>query len=76
MEGEEPSDMEEVRTIAGYFMEKNEDMPKEGSIVQIKKGSLKVKKMEGNKIISILFTPKLEEDNDSEMERELSYEDR
>ncbi|PJZ85152.1 hemolysin family protein [Leptospira harrisiae] len=76
LEGEEPSDMEEVRTIAGYFMEKNEDMPKEGSIVQIKKGSLKVKKMEGNKIISILFTPKLEEDNDSELERELSYEDR
>lgn len=43
---------------------------------KLKREALKVKKMEGNKIISILFTPKLEEDNDSEMERELSYEDR
>ncbi|MDF3819990.1 hemolysin family protein [Leptospira sp. 96542] len=76
LEGEEPSDMEEVRTIAGYFMEKNEDMPKEGSVVRIKKGYLKVKKMEGNKILSIVFTPKGDEGVDAEFEKELSLEDR
>jgi len=58
LEGEEPADLEEVRTIAGFFLDKNEDMPKEGSVVQIKKGILKVKKMDGNKIVSISFTPK------------------
>ncbi|TGN06996.1 hemolysin family protein [Leptospira ilyithenensis] len=78
LEGEEPRDMEEVRTIAGYFLEKNEDMPKEGSSVRIKKGILKVKKMEGNKIVSILFTPKgaFADESDSESERELAGEDR
>ncbi|TGL59338.1 HlyC/CorC family transporter [Leptospira ognonensis] len=58
LEGEEPDDLEEVRTIAGFFLDKNEDMPKEGSIIHIKKGILKVKKMDGNKIVSISFTPK------------------
>ncbi|MCZ8343598.1 MAG: hemolysin family protein [Leptospira sp.] len=76
LEGEEPSDMEEVRTIAGYFMEKNEDMPQEGSVVRIKKGYLKVKKMDGNKILTIVFTPKGDEETDAEFEKELSLEDR
>ncbi len=58
LEGEEPADLDEQRTIAGFFLNKNEDMPKEGSAVKIKKGVLKVKKMDGNKIISISFTPK------------------
>ncbi len=68
--------MEEVRTIAGYFMEKNEDMPQEGSVVRIKKGYLKVKKMDGNKILTIVFTPKGDEETDAEFEKELSLEDR
>ncbi|TGN19039.1 hemolysin family protein [Leptospira idonii] len=79
LEGEEQEDLDEVRTIAGYFLEKNEDMPKEGSVVRIKKGILKVKKMEGNKILSISFTPKGEstsEDSESETDKEVSVEDR
>jgi putative hemolysin len=76
LEGEEPDDLEEVRTIAGFFLDKNEDMPKEGSVVSIKKGILKVKKMDGNKIVSISFTPKgdilAEEDPDNDKD----FEDR
>ncbi|WCL48872.1 hemolysin family protein [Leptospira sp. GIMC2001] len=56
LEGVDPKDLEEVRTIAGLFLEQHEDMPKEGSIIQIPKGELKIKKMDGNKILSIQFT--------------------
>lgn len=78
LEGEEPDDLQEVRTIAGFFLDKNEDMPKEGSTIKIKRGTLKVKKMEGNKIVSISFTPKgdISQEEESEVERESSLEDR
>ncbi|NCN09304.1 MAG: HlyC/CorC family transporter [Leptospira sp.] len=56
LEGVDEKELEEVRTIAGLFLEKHEDMPKEGSIIQIPKGELKIKKMDGNKILSIQFT--------------------
>jgi CBS domain containing-hemolysin-like protein len=44
-----------VRTIAGFFLQKHEDVPKEGSIITIKKGTLTVTKMEGNKILNIRY---------------------
>jgi len=52
---------EDVRTLAGLIMYKAEGMPEEGAVIPIKKGVLKVKKMEGNKIGSVLFLPKVEE---------------
>jgi CBS domain containing-hemolysin-like protein len=51
-------DLEEdknIRTIAGYFFEKHQDVPTEGSFIKIKKGTLTVSKMEGNKIINIRY---------------------
>lgn len=57
LEGVDPKDLEEVRTIAGLFLERHEDMPKEGSIIAIPNGELKIKKMDGNKILTIQFSP-------------------
>jgi putative hemolysin len=57
LEGVDPKEFEEVRTIAGLFMERHEDMPKEGSTIRIPKGELKIKKMDGNKILTIQFSP-------------------
>ncbi len=57
LEGVDPKELEEVRTIAGFFMERHEDMPKEGSVISIPTGELKIKKMEGNKILTIQFIP-------------------
>ncbi len=51
-------DLEEdknIRTIAGYFFEMHQDVPTEGSFIKIKKGTLTVSKMEGNKIINIRY---------------------
>jgi putative hemolysin len=66
--GVDEKELEEVRTIAGLFLEKHEDMPKEGSVIQIPKGELKIKKMDGNKILSIQFThlPVLDRSKDKE----------
>ena len=47
--------MKDVRTIAGFFLEKHQDMPSEGSSITITKGTLTVEKMQGNKILSIRF---------------------
>ena len=57
LDGVDPKDLEEVRTIAGLFLERHEDMPKEGSVILIPNGEFKIKKMDGNKILSIQFTP-------------------
>ncbi|MCC5814131.1 MAG: HlyC/CorC family transporter [Leptospira sp.] len=57
LEGVDPKELEEVRTIAGLFLERHEDMPKEGSIIVIPTGELKIKKMDGNKILTIQFNP-------------------
>ncbi len=51
-------DLEEdknIRTIAGYFFEKHQDVPSEVIFIKIKKGTLTVSKMEGNKIINIRY---------------------
>lgn len=47
--------MKDVRTIAGFFLEKHQDMPTEGSSITISKGTLTVEKMQGNKILNIRF---------------------
>lgn len=57
LEGINLDDLHDIRTIAGFFLEKHEDMPKEGSVISIPKGELKIKKMEGNKILTIQFLP-------------------
>lgn len=49
---------EDVRTIAGFIMDKGEGMPIEGTTIEISHGTLKVKKMDGNKILSVVFTPR------------------
>jgi CBS domain containing-hemolysin-like protein len=56
LEGLEEKEKDDVRTIAGLFVERLEDMPKEGSVIKIPKGELRVKKMDGNKIMSLQFT--------------------
>ncbi|MCZ8237982.1 MAG: hemolysin family protein [Leptospiraceae bacterium] len=71
LEGVDESELEEVRTIAGLFLEKHEDMPKEGSIIQIPKGELKIKKMDGNKILSIQFTNNSPQSTNKEKESPL-----
>lgn len=59
LEGENINDESlDVRTIAGFFLQKFEDFPKEGSSVIIKKGILTVEKMEGNKILTIRYDNK------------------
>ncbi len=60
---------EDVRTIAGFIMDKGEGMPVEGTTIEISHGSLKVKKMEGNKIVTVVFTPKNEKPQIKESER-------
>ena len=52
---EEMEGMKDVRTIAGFFLEKHQDMPSEGSSITITKGTLTVEKMQGNKILNIRF---------------------
>ncbi len=52
---DEMEGMKDVRTIAGFFLEKHQDMPSEGSSITITKGTLTVEKMQGNKILSIRF---------------------
>jgi putative hemolysin len=52
---EELKEMEDVRTIAGFFLEKHEDMPTVGSKINIQKGTLTIDKMQGNKILQIRF---------------------
>jgi CBS domain containing-hemolysin-like protein len=51
----ELEDMEDVRTIAGFFLEKHQDMPTVGSRISILKGTLTVDKMQGNKILQIKY---------------------
>ncbi|MCB1176143.1 MAG: HlyC/CorC family transporter [Leptospiraceae bacterium] len=58
LEGEDIEHNKDVRTIAGFFMEKHEDMPNEGSTITIKSGTLTVVKMEGNKILHIKYDHK------------------
>lgn len=58
LEGEDIEHNKDVRTIAGFFMEKHEDMPVEGSSITIKSGTLTVVKMEGNKILNIKYDHK------------------
>ena len=61
LEGENLEEMEDVRTIAGFIIDKHGDMPKEGSSIKVPKGNLTVEKMEGNKIKTIRFVRTLEE---------------
>ena len=56
--GENIDQNQNVRTIAGFFLEKHEDVPSEGSTITIKTGTLTVTKMEGNKIINIRYDHK------------------
>lgn len=70
LEGVDPKELEEVRTIAGLFLERHEDMPKEGSSIQIPTGELKIKKMDGNKILTIQFTPNTSPGSSKEKDRE------
>ncbi len=58
LEGEDINNNKDVRTIAGFFLEKHEDMPSEGSSISIKSGTLTVVKMEGNKILHIKYDHK------------------
>ncbi|MCC6275099.1 MAG: HlyC/CorC family transporter [Leptospiraceae bacterium] len=58
LEGENLDDLENVRTIAGFILEKYGDLPKEGITVPIVMGDLLVEKMEGNKIITVKFIKK------------------
>ncbi|MDX1957003.1 MAG: hemolysin family protein [Leptospiraceae bacterium] len=58
LEGENVEDIKDVRTIAGFFLDKHEDMPGEGSVINIKNGTLTVVKMEGNKILNIRYDHK------------------
>lgn len=53
------SDMDDIRTIAGYFLNTIQEMPKEGSFIELEKGELRVKKMEGNKIVSLQYIEKV-----------------
>ncbi|MBK8396942.1 MAG: HlyC/CorC family transporter [Leptospiraceae bacterium] len=55
LDEEEIENMKDVRTIAGFFLEKHQDMPSEGSSITTNKGTLTVEKMQGNKILSIRF---------------------
>ena len=71
LEGEEFKDESlDVRTIVGFFQLKYEDFPKEGSSVKIKKGTLTIEKMEGNRILTIRYNSKppdvvpIKEEND------------
>ncbi|MCB1144849.1 MAG: HlyC/CorC family transporter [Leptospiraceae bacterium] len=58
LEGEIVEHNRDVRTIAGFFLEKHQDMPNEGSSIMIKNGTLTVVKMEGNKILHIRYDHK------------------
>ncbi|MCE9500189.1 MAG: hemolysin family protein [Leptospira sp.] len=61
LEGENLEEVEDVRTLAGFIIDKHGDMPKEGSSIKIAKGNLTVEKMDGNKIKTIRFVRTLEE---------------
>lgn len=58
LEGENIEQNKDVRTIAGFFLEKHEDMPKEGSMITIRNGTLTVVKMDKNKIIHVRYDHK------------------
>ena len=55
LEGVNPDNYEDIRTLAGFILEMHEDMPKEGSEVEIPSGKFIVEKMDGNKIVSVKF---------------------
>lgn len=54
--GIEEETLSDIRTIAGFILDKLEDMPKEGTEVLIPEGKLRVEKMDGNKIMTVRFT--------------------
>ncbi|PJZ68347.1 hemolysin [Leptospira perolatii] len=54
--GIEEEDIRDIRTIAGFILDKLEDMPKEGTEVKIPKGKLTVERMDGNKILTVRFS--------------------
>ncbi|MBE7412875.1 MAG: hemolysin family protein [Leptospiraceae bacterium] len=58
LEGENLADMVNVRTIAGFILEKYGDLPEEGTTISIAMGDLQVEKMEGNKISRVKFIKK------------------
>ncbi|MFB5650079.1 hemolysin family protein [Leptospira wolffii] len=54
--GIQEEDLNDIRTIAGFILDKLEDMPKEGTEIRIPEGTLTVEKMDGNKIMKVRFT--------------------
>ena len=48
-------EIEGIRTISGFIIEKLKEMPQQDSYINISGGKLIVEKMEGNKIISVLY---------------------
>lgn len=57
LSGVDTEDLKDVRTIAGFILERLEEIPQEGATVPIPSGLLKVEKMEGNKITSVRYLP-------------------
>ena len=55
LDGENLDEYKDVRTIAGFFLEKHGDIPIEGSSIEISNGVLTIYKMEGNKIVNVKF---------------------
>lgn len=55
LQGEDIENLKDIRTIAGFFLEKHQDIPTEGSSIAITGGTLTVEKMEGNKIVDIRY---------------------
>lgn len=55
LEGEDMEAYKDVRTIAGLFLEKYQDIPAEGSQVNISSGRLTVEEMDANKILKIRY---------------------
>ncbi|TGK03225.1 HlyC/CorC family transporter [Leptospira langatensis] len=54
--GIQEEELNDIRTIAGFILDKLEDIPKEGTEVKIPEGILTVEKMDGNKIMTVRFT--------------------
>ncbi|TGK18003.1 HlyC/CorC family transporter [Leptospira fluminis] len=63
--GIEEESLSDIRTIAGFILDKLEDMPKEGTEVAIPEGKLRVEKMDGNKIMTVRFTRQSEPSSQS-----------
>ena len=55
LEGVDPEEIKEIRTIAGFIMERHGDIPKVKSVINVPMGKFIVEKMEGNKIVSVKF---------------------